>query len=375
MPSELEKLGFDSPIVSKKTNQMLTQFGSRVADDYLLKKRQLLIWLLTKGKDPFDEKGYSPRTIRKTHYKIEKTYRWIWRDLGRYRWRFKPEKANEFLDYLYKYEDDVPQPQIVEYEKAIKLLFKYWTETTDDRINWSYDRTLKQNYSTERDHFRDDELRALYEASLGHNTIRKPDNIKKAEDLRGILARRFDVPKKTISEEDFDRANSWKIPSLIAVANDLGLRPREVKIAKASWMYPDDEVVRIPKDESVKSSSAWTCGLSNQTATALKRWLAERESYTIYHDTDLLWLNASGTPYDNQSLNYLLDKLIEEAGIEEGHRNLTWYSIRHGVATMWANKDGVHYAQEQLRHEKTETTMNYVHGDSDEQSKQADGKW
>ena len=88
-----------------------------------------------------------------------------------------------------------------------------------------------------------------------------------------------------------------------------------------------------------------------------------------------MWLNDGGTPYDNNSVNYLLKQLIAKAEIDAPRRSLTWYSIRHGVATMWANKEGVHYAKEQMRHEKAETTMNYLHSDENQQSEFADGKW
>ena len=42
-------------------------------------------------------------------------------------------------------------------------------------------------------------------------------------------------------------------------------------------------------------------------------------------------------------------------------RELTWYSIRYGVASSWANEYDLQHAQEQLRHEMSETTMRYVH--------------
>lgn len=373
MTAELERLGFQKEAIAKKNKTLLNDFGPRAIEDYRNNKRGLLKWLLTKGKDPFQEDGYAPETIRKSHYKIERTYRWVWKDRGRYCWQFGPDTANAFLDYLIKYDEDVPQPQVAEYEKAIKLLFKYFTETTDANIDWNYDRTLKSSYDSERDHFRKDELQALYEASLSYNTINA--EWLDTDKVAGVLARRFDKPKGEITDDDIRRANSWKIPSLIAVSNDLGLRPREIEIAKAHWFYPEDELVRIPADEAVKSDSAWTCGLSHKAAEAVKKWLEERESYTIYRDTELMWLNDSGNPYNNNSVNYLLRQLRNEADLEAPRRNLTWYSIRHGVATMWANQEGVHYAKEQLRHEKAETTMNYLHSDEHEQSDNADGKW
>lgn len=56
-------------------------------------------------------------------------------------------------------------------------------------------------------------------------------------------------------------------------------------------------------------------------------------------------------------------------------RDLTWYSLRHGVATLWANEYGVQQAQEQLRHEKIKSTMHYVHSGSDTRNAKANDSW
>ena len=176
------------------------------------------------------------------------------------------------------------QPQIVEYEKAIKLLFKYWTNTTDANIDWSYDRSLKSSYDSERAHFYPDELKRLYEASLGYNTI-QTDGVD-TEKVTGLLARRFDKPSENITQEDMERANSWKIPSLIAATNDLGFRPKEIEIAEASWFYPDEELVRIPADKSVKSSSSWIWACHSEPPTPSgSGWWSERrtQSTTTHH--------------------------------------------------------------------------------------------
>lgn len=45
-----------------------------------------------------------------------------------------------------------------------------------------------------------------------------------------------------------------------------------------------------------------------------------------------------GNPYSSGPLNDILTKLIEESNIEPGNRDLVWYSIRHGVATHWADQ-------------------------------------
>jgi len=44
-------------------------------------------------------------------------------------------------------------------------------------------------------------------------------------------------------------------------------------------------------------------------------------------------LNQKGNPYSSKNLNYLLNQLLERAGIEAGNRKLVWYSFRKSTAT------------------------------------------
>lgn len=66
---------------------------------------------------------------------------------------------------------------------------------------------------------------------------------------------------------------------------------------------------------------------------------------------------------------------MEETQIEERGRQLTWYSIRRAVATIWANEEGIHDAKEQLRHKSIDTTIRYVHSSQFRRAKLADSKW
>lgn len=130
--------------------------------------------------------------------------------------------------------------------------------------------------------------------------------------------------------------------------------------------------MNVPKEEATKSYENWSCGISQRTVDALEIWLDERDTYDKYNDCESAWLNRQGNPYNTNSLNRILRELIEGANIELNGRNLTWYSIRHGVATVWANEYGLQHAKEQLRHKKIETTIRYVHSDPEARSKKAD---
>jgi integrase len=88
-----------------------------------------------------------------------------------------------------------------------------------------------------------------------------------------------------------------------------------------------------------------------------------------------VWLTKFGNPYESNSLNTVLDGLLDEAGIDPRGRELSWYCIRHGSATMWANEHGLHVAKEQMRHNSIETTIGYVHSSVEERAKAMDSFW
>jgi integrase len=202
-------------------------------------------------------------------------------------------------------------------------------------------------------------------------------NCSKAERnrLKGHLAQRFEKPKENVTPDDFERANSFKIPSLVATALDMGLRPIEISRATVEWVNLDNATLEIPASESSKNQDNWECVLSKQAVRSLEKWLDERTRYEKYDTTDALWLNRQANPYSSQSLNYLLDQLIEEAGIEPAGRDLTWYSIRHGVATLWADEEDIQDAREQLRHEQVTTTLGYSHSSPSKRHNSVNAKY
>ena len=70
-----------------------------------------------------------------------------------------------------------------------------------------------------------------------------------------------------------------------------------------------------------------------------------------YDGRDELWLTQKSSPYSSKSCNALLRRVIESGDVPiPEHKEISWYSIRHGVATYWANHVGPHHAKEQLRH-------------------------
>jgi len=222
-------------------------------------------------------------------------------------------------------------------------------------------------------------MRELYEQALNRYSVKsyhhKNLSSEEREEIKATLAQRFGKPKSEIGPEDFKRANSWKIPSMIAVTSDVGLRPIEVSRAKVSWLNLDQDMMAIPKEEATKNDSHWVCELSSRTVNALEHWLDERESYEMYDGRDELWLTRMANPYNARSLNPLLNKLLDESSIETDQRNLSWYSFRHGVASAWAEERGLYQARNQLRHKDIETTLRYTRNGGSGVSQPADGIW
>lgn len=121
----------------------------------------------------------------------------------------------------------------------------------------------------------------------------------------------------------------------------------------------ENEVLRIPKEESSKNRENWIVSITGRTASALERWLKERDRYGRYEGTDKLWLTTHGNPYGSKSLSRLLKRLCEDANIRTDNRQLSWYAIRHSVGTYMTHERDLAATKAQLRHKSVKTTMKY----------------
>ena len=286
-------------------------------------------------------------------------------DTGEYAIELPPEVADRFVTEQMQYHQD---ETVLDFIKSIKRFHKYQNHTKDTLYEWEYDHKdeLSANSSGKNtiEYFKRHEMHSIYDASLGYGSVKSYHNRNMTDEERARisehLSQRFEKPKTQIGPDDFKRANSWKIPSIIATCIDIGLRPIEVGRAKTSWVNTRDNEIIIPAKESTKNEEPWQCKISGTTARALNKWLDERKQYDKYRGTDTLWLTKYGNPYGNDSLNPLLDRLMEETDIQAHSRQLTWYSIRRGCATMWAERGGITDAQAQLRHCELSTTMDYA---------------
>lgn len=367
--------------VSDNNRETLSQFGPMMQDDYEDFKRGFMEWLLTEGKNTYKKNGYSESTVEQTHYKVDEAYRWKWDREEEYTTTLTPEEATELLDFMMR-KTTHPDRYIYGFEKSLRRLFKYFREELNRPVDeWEHDIPIKKSEGSSdhiKDKFYPTEMNVLYEAALAEYSLPSYHNknltSEQRDSLKSLVAQRLGKKKDDVGPEDFKEASSWKVPSMIAACSDTGLRPIEVGRVKVNWFDLENNLMIVPAEESTKNRENWECWLSEKTANAISRWLEERKRYSEYRDTQKVWLTRNGNPYQSRALNKKLNKLMERAGIDQSTRQLSWYSFRHGAASLWVENEDLARAKTQLRHKSIKTTEKYVR-DSDGRNRQSSGLW
>jgi len=346
-------------VVPEKSEDYLNQ---RQLVDYTDHRENLIKWITHFGKDPEKAEGYSYDTARQRSYKIDRFLRWIWQTEGQYTLYPQVEHADEYCKELVYEEHSNTHKAAV--QKAIQTLFKYLNHEKDRSIDWEPQIKFTNGGSQThqiRDFLTSDERRQIKNAVLEYGSIPHYNSVtpEERDKWKRHLAQRFEKPKEEVTERDWKRANGWKYPSIVYASMDAGFRPKEVGRATVSWLDLDNQVLRIPKEESTKNSDNWIVALSDRTTNILKKWISERENYEKYQGTDALWLTKYGNPYGSDSLNRLLEKLCEQVNIPTEHRDISWYSIRHSVGTQMSRDQGPAAVQQQLRQKSKEMAVRY----------------
>ena len=344
-----------APLLTEPVQKRLNQ---RQQLDYAEERRDLIEWLVKIGKDPERGEGYSPNTVKTRSYRMDQFYRWVWTEEDGYTTNITTEHADKYTEEL-KLSDksNIHKNNCL---KSLKMLYK-WRKHRRDGKEWKPDMTFKTERSSPRDFLRMDEREKIRKASLEYGSIPGYNDLspEQRDRWKTHLAQRFSKPKEEVVPEDWDRANGWKIPSLVYASLDAGLRPVEVENAKVSWIDLDNGELRIDKDEAAKERDNYSSVLTQKTQKILKRWLKERKTYEKYDDSDHIWLTREGNPYQSHSLKYLITRLAEEAGLDTDNRNFHWYMIRHSTGTYLRHSKGKKSASTQLRHTSTETVEIY----------------
>lgn len=346
----------DVTVVTQPAEDFLNQ---KQLFDYRSEREECLSWLLAFGKAPKNGEGYAVGTVKPRAYRMDQFYRWLWECTGGYTAQLDPEHADTWMRHLAQ--EDYSSTHKTNCQKAVKMLFKWWSHERGGAA-WDPEITFSQtDRSRPPDYLTREERRLIRDAALEYGSIPEYSNLtpKERDRWKQYLAQRFEKEKAAITPEDWQAANSWKIPSLTWCSLDAGLRPIEVERASVGWVDTANSVLRIPRSDSAKSRENWIVSLGTRTSKGLARWLDERAQHSEYEGTDALWLTRENNRYTSQSLRYLLHRLCEIAEIETEHRRMSWYAIRHSVGTYLTREEDLAATQTQLRHKSPETTMKY----------------
>jgi integrase len=334
--------------------------GERQQIDYEEHRTELLEWLLVFGKNPQQAEGYAHATVKNTAERLDRFYRWVWGEFDGYTTDITHDHADAYMKALARKDEGNYSRNNT--QSSLKRLFK-WRKHERGGELWDPEIVFTEPSGTgePRDYLTREERGKIREAALEYGSIPSYNalTIEDRDRWKAYLAQRFSKNKTDVKAEDWERANSWKFPSMVWASLDAGLRPIEVERARTSWVDVENAVLRIPRGESSKNDGNWTVSLQDRTAKALERWLIEREQYELYEDTDQLWLTRFGNPYRTKSLRQVLKRLFDIAEIPKENRKVSWYMIRHSVGTYMAREEGLAAARAQLRHKSVRTTARY----------------
>lgn len=348
---------YDFPIVTGPSEDFLNE---RQLVLYREWRTDFIDWLHYKGKNPDRGEGYADATVTKTAYRTGQFLRWVWQKEEGFTLDLSLAHADAYMEEItFSDNSNTHKSHVL---KSLKRLFRWLCEERGGD-EWEADFTFSthRGASQPRDFLTINERQQIREAALEYGSIPAYNDLSPEErdQWKSHLAMRLQKPKEEVVPDDWNQANGWKVPSLVWTSLDAGLRPIEVERATTSWVDLDNSVLRIPAEESAKNEENWVVSLTNETATALERWLDERQQYEKYAGRDELWLTREANPYSSSSLKYLTERLFELANIERRNRQVSWYVLRHSTGTYMTREEDLAAAQAQLRHKSTETTMKY----------------
>lgn len=328
--------------------------------DYRTEREKCLDWLLTFGKKPKKAEGYATATVENRASRMDQFYRWVWQEEDGYTSALTHDHADGYLRHLAHQEHSNAHKNSC--RKAVMMLYK-WRHHQRGADKWEPELTFSQKNqsTTPRDYLTREERTKIRDAALEYGSVPSYQSAsgEKRDRWKAYLAQRFEKPKSEVSKEDWDRANSWKIPSLVWTSLDAGLRPIEVERARISWVDLDNGVLRIPRKDAAKSDESWIVSVQDQTIEMLARWLDQRKAIDKYDNSDKIWLTRRANPYQSSSLRGVLHRLCDIVDISTENRSMSWYTIRHSTGTYMVREEDLAAAQTQLRHRSPESTMKY----------------
>ena len=288
--------------------------------DYREYRYEFINWIRREGKNPKKYEGYSDYTAYETAYRTARYDAWVWDREDRYTVPPTPEHATAYVENEVAYRD-VSNSTKGKVEEALAR-YHDWIHRTRHIDEWEHDQ--------------------IFNSSGG-------------DAPRDFLTRR---ERRRVREAALETGD-WREASIILTCLDAALRPVEVRRSRTEWVDVDNELLRIPREESSKNEQDWRTSLTTRTTNALDEWLDVRADDDKYDDTDALWLTRVGTRYSSRSLSRLVKRMCSKAGIDPAGRSLTLYSLRHSTGTFLTAERDLAAAKSQLRHKSSKTTMKY----------------
>lgn len=331
-------------------------------------------WAYDRGKDPEFGEGYSKGSMRNIMSRVESFCVWLYGTDRGFTTDFRvSDLDNYWHDYL-KPKPSTETQSDIRTINTVSIALKH--RGLDYEIPNSkkvYERAKKKSANSFTDWLRPLELKGVRDASLEAYYIPPPEDHEPGEEdhYKAKLAQSLRKPKTEITDDDWAKGRSWKIPSMVYVSRDVGFRPTEIEKSSTDWLVLKDKAdeyswLKIPKEEDSKDGdNNWSPILSNDAVRILKLWLDERANDPAYEDRDEIWLNREGNPYNADSLRDIMHKLMTTAGIDTENRETGWYMMRRGVGTELGNAEGISAVMSQLRINREETARRYIANDDE----------
>lgn len=350
----------------------LEELQHRQRLDFVSEMECFFQWLVTYGNklNPNDPEGHERSTAENYLKRLSRMFPVFWRQNGRYTLQFTKEMGDWYVSQLR--DDAIVKGNSQPYSssskrKQICALLNFYRFRWDRREgpNWEpFTLFYSDGGSRVADPIELDERPLIREAALEYKTVKRYNNCSPEERdrIRAELAQRLGKPKDDVTKADWTEVNRcWKWPSIILMGLDTALRPIEVKRAKMSWLKLSVPRIEIPKEDAAKNSETWEVPITERTARALRQWKRQRSALPKYDDTNKIWLTREGNPYSSGPLSRNLRRIMDEADIEYSDRDISWYSLRHSLATHLAMKtDNIEEVRQQMRHKHLESTLGYI---------------
>ncbi len=277
---------------------------------------EILNYLREEGKDPERRIGYEDSSVRPMARRIFQVFEHFW-ETSQIVYELTPKHADRFIEQLVN--NRVRTSGGKEYSQSSKRKFVDALNTYFDFVGKEWSSNI--SFTDEKpalgsDPFRKEERIQLLNASMKYDSPPNYKNVSPEERARWqqYLAQKLGKRKDDITPDDWTQIRrSWKFPSLISSAQDGAMRAALIERLTTDLLDLEANRIKIPPEVAVKNDSSWEIELSQRSTSLLNKWLSQRANKPKYDGSDKLWLNREGNPYCSQTLNPLLQKLVDQA--------------------------------------------------------------